>query len=96
MTRSKWLVNSNNQGQKGLGNIFLPMMKINEGNRNILGAMIESNIKSGNQKLIDKNKLEWGVSITDACIDISTTNKLLDQLYNSLSVRFRKRKRNDI
>ena len=28
--------------------------QISEGNRNILGAMIESNIKSGNQKLIDK------------------------------------------
>ena len=70
--------------------------QISGGNRNILGAMIESNIKSGNQKLIAKDKLEWGVSITDACIDMNTTNKLLDQLYNSLSIRFRKRKRTDI
>jgi len=70
--------------------------QIKKGNTNILGGMIESNIKNGNQKLIDKDKLEWGVSITDACIDISTTNKLLDQLYNSLSVRFKKRKWTDI
>ena len=70
--------------------------QISGGDRNILGEMIESNIKSGNQKLIDKDKLEWGVSITDACIDMNTTNKLLDQLYKSLSIRFRKRKRTDI
>ena len=70
--------------------------QINKGNTNILGGMIESNIKSGNQKLITKDKLEWGVSITDACIDMNTTNKLLDQLYKSLSVRFKKRKRTDI
>jgi len=70
--------------------------QIKKGNTNILGGMIESNIKSGNQKLITKEKLEWGVSITDACIDMKTTSKLLDQLYKSLSVRFKKRKRTDI
>ena len=35
----------------------------------IIGVMIESNINSGKQKLVSKENLKYGVSITDACID---------------------------
>ena len=70
--------------------------QIKNGEKNIIGVMVESNIKSGKQKLINKDELEWGVSITDACIDIKTTSKLVSYLYNALSVRFKKRKKYDI
>jgi 3-deoxy-7-phosphoheptulonate synthase len=49
----------------------------------IRGIMIESNIHKGNQLLSANLKL--GVSITDACIDISTT-KTLFALLNATSV----------
>lgn len=62
--------------------------QIKKGNTNILGVMIESNIKSGNQKLNNKEDLVWGVSITDACINLDTTCNLLNKLYEVLSVRF--------
>ena len=70
--------------------------QIIKGNNNILGVMIESNLKEGNQKLIKKEDLEWGISITDACIDMDTTCNLLNNLYEALSIRFRKRKICDI
>jgi len=50
----------------------------------VRGIMLESNIKKGNQKLKTKETLEYGVSITDACIDIETTKTLL-HLLNSMS-----------
>ena len=66
--------------------------QLNHNNTNIIGVMIESNIKEGNQKLISKDKLKYGVSITDACIDLPTTKIVLEQLYNSLNIRFTKKR----
>jgi 3-deoxy-7-phosphoheptulonate synthase len=54
--------------------------QILEGNKSIVGMMIESNIGPGNQKLTsDRSNLAYGVSITDACIDWETTEKLLTE-----------------
>lgn len=52
--------------------------QILEGNRSIIGVMIESNIGPGNQKIPeDLAQLQYGVSITDACMDWQTTEKCL-------------------
>jgi 3-deoxy-7-phosphoheptulonate synthase len=51
--------------------------QIVEGNRSIVGAMIESNLEWGNQPLAERSKLHYGVSITDACIDWQTTQRAL-------------------
>ena len=48
-----------------------------EGNRAIVGAMLESNIYEGNQSCADPNQLAYGISITDECISWETTEKLL-------------------
>ena len=58
--------------------------QLKDGENNILGVMLESHLKEGNQKLGAKNELEYGKSITDACIDIDTTQALLNNLYNSI------------
>ncbi len=55
--------------------------QIRDGNRSIVGLMIESNLGPGNQSLnADRNKMRYGVSITDACIDWQTTESLLRTL----------------
>ena len=60
--------------------------QIVEGNTSILGAMIESNLGWGNQKLRgDPSQLEYGVSITDACIDWDTTEEALRRLSSKLN-----------
>ncbi|MCP3907872.1 MAG: 3-deoxy-7-phosphoheptulonate synthase [Oceanicoccus sp.] len=44
------------------------------GNQSIVGLMIESNINEGNQSIPDDlSQLQYGVSVTDGCIDWDTT-----------------------
>ena len=48
--------------------------QILEGNRSIIGLMVESHIGWGSQKIPDDHsQLKYGVSITDACIDWDAT-----------------------
>jgi 3-deoxy-7-phosphoheptulonate synthase len=50
------------------------------GNRSIIGLMLESNLESGNQKIpADLSELRYGVSVTDACIDWEATEQTLEQ-----------------
>lgn len=59
--------------------------QIRSGNRSLLGAMIESNLEAGNQSFPQpKEKLRYGVSITDGCIGWDTTEKLVRDLYAGL------------
>lgn len=55
------------------------------GNRNIMGLMIESNLRAGNQKLSDPSSLKHGVSITDACIDWDETEELIREAHAQLA-----------
>jgi 3-deoxy-7-phosphoheptulonate synthase len=57
--------------------------QIREGNDSIIGLMLESNLHAGNQKL--GTDLRYGVSITDACIDWSATERLLAELADGLA-----------
>ncbi len=51
--------------------------QIEQGTHKIMGIMIESNLHAGKQKVVPGQPLEYGVSITDACIDWDTTATLL-------------------
>jgi 3-deoxy-7-phosphoheptulonate synthase len=61
--------------------------QIAAGNRNIIGAMIESNLVAGAQKLVPGQSLVYGQSITDACIDWNETRTLLTELAASVRSR---------
>jgi 3-deoxy-7-phosphoheptulonate synthase len=55
------------------------------GNTSIIGLMLESHLHAGNQKLTDDpSALQYGVSITDACIDWATTEETLRQAHEHL------------
>ena len=55
--------------------------QIVEGNTSIIGLMIESNLKAGNQSIPDNlDELEYGVSVTDGCIDWETTERCLREM----------------
>ncbi len=59
--------------------------QIAEGNTSICGAMVESNLNAGNQKIPENlDDLKYGVSITDACIDWQTTESTLRDLRNRI------------
>ena len=53
--------------------------QIINGNEGIAGVMLESHINPGNQSLTsDISKLEFGVSITDACVGWDKTKEILE------------------
>ncbi|OBX35804.1 phospho-2-dehydro-3-deoxyheptonate aldolase, Tyr-sensitive [Halomonas elongata] len=64
-----------------------------EGNRSIIGLMVESNINWGNQKIPeDIDQLAYGVSITDACIDWETTEKSFKEMNEKLTATLASRR----
>lgn len=66
--------------------------QIEQGNQSIIGLMIESNIKEGNQSPNKiKNKMLYGVSVTDPCINWIMTEKLLINTYQRLKLILKKR-----
>lgn len=59
--------------------------QILEGNKSICGVMIESHLHAGNQKIPENlSDLQYGVSVTDACIDWETTEKSLRALRDKI------------
>jgi 3-deoxy-7-phosphoheptulonate synthase len=58
------------------------------GNRSIVGLMLESHLKAGNQPIPkDLSTLEYGVSITDPCMDWQSTETLIRKLHAALQGR---------
>lgn len=49
----------------------------------ICGLMIESNINEGSQSIDCENK-KYGISITDPCISIQETDRIINKLFNSI------------
>lgn len=59
--------------------------QIVEGNKSIIGLMVESNIGAGNQNIpANLCDLKYGVSVTDACIDWETTEKAVRKMRDAL------------
>jgi 3-deoxy-7-phosphoheptulonate synthase len=59
--------------------------QILEGNTSIIGLMIESNLRAGNQAIpANLDELEYGVSVTDGCIDWVTTELCLRTMHDKL------------
>jgi len=57
------------------------------GERRIIGVMIESHLKAGRQDLVPGKALDYGVSITDACLGWEDTVRLLDTLAEGVRAR---------
>ncbi|NIC06689.1 3-deoxy-7-phosphoheptulonate synthase [Billgrantia bachuensis] len=59
--------------------------QILEGNRSIMGLMVESNLGWGSQKILDDHsQMQYGVSVTDACIDWPTTEETMTRMAQKL------------
>ncbi len=57
------------------------------GSRSITGVMIESHLVAGRQDAKPGAPLTYGQSITDACVSWDTTQKVLEQLADSVRAR---------
>jgi len=80
--------NSNKEYQRQVEVLENVVQQIVDGNQSISGVMIESNLEAGNQKVpADPSQLKYGVSITDACIDWNTTERILLEAHRKLQKR---------
>jgi 3-deoxy-7-phosphoheptulonate synthase len=61
--------------------------QISDGERRIIGAMIESNLVAGRQDVLPGAALTYGQSITDGCIDLQTTASALNLLADAVTAR---------
>jgi 3-deoxy-7-phosphoheptulonate synthase len=81
--------NSSKQPERQPEVVRAVLEQVVNGNNCIMGAMVESNIGGGNQPFPQpKDKLRYGVSITDACIDWPTTEALVREIHQALAPRF--------
>lgn len=77
--------NSQKQFKKQISVVDTISQQIGAGNKNITGVMIESHLVEGNQKITDS--LNYGQSITDACIGWDDTITCLDSLSSAVKKR---------
>jgi len=61
--------------------------QVAKGDERIFGVMIESHLKAGRQDLVADRELEYGQSITDACIGWDETVPLLQKLAEAVRAR---------
>ncbi len=81
--------NSSKQYQKQMDVGADVAAQLAAGDHRIVGVMVESHLNPGRQDIVPGKALEYGVSVTDACIGWSDTEKLLNQL--AAAVRERRR-----
>tara|TARA_Y100000588_G_scaffold74661_1_gene77518 strand:+ start:271 stop:1323 length:1053 start_codon:yes stop_codon:yes gene_type:complete len=72
---------NSNKDHKRQSVVFQNLLDQRRSNKGIVGVMIESNINSGSQSLGEPSELEYGVSITDACIGWAETEELVRSAY---------------
>ena len=67
--------------------------QILKGNKSIVGVMLESHLNEGRQDIpADLSDLQYGVSVTDACMDWGTTEGSLRELAHTLQSTLRHRR----
>jgi 3-deoxy-7-phosphoheptulonate synthase len=70
------------------------VQQIRNGNRSVVGFMVESFLEPGNQPIPDdRSKLRYGCSVTDACVGWETTIEMLREAHRALSDILPRRKR---
>jgi 3-deoxy-7-phosphoheptulonate synthase len=61
--------------------------QVARGQEHIVGVMLESFLREGNQKVGPKSSLEYGKSVTDACLGWDATLPVLDRLAEAVCQR---------
>ena len=61
--------------------------QIRAGDRRVIGVMVESHLVGGSQKLVPGEPLQYGQSITDACLGFEQTEQLLEGLAEAVRAR---------
>lgn len=81
--------NSSKQHQRQLEVCRDVAAQIASGEKRIMGVMVESHLKAGRQDVVTGKDLEYGLSITDACIGWDDSVKILQELADAVAERRR-------
>jgi 3-deoxy-7-phosphoheptulonate synthase len=77
--------NSQKNHHKQLDVLESVSQQIENGNKSIIGVMLESNLCEGNQPIPDDlEEIRYGISVTDACINWETTENALRSMATRL------------
>jgi len=78
---------NSNQDYRNQGKVIEDVAsQISAGNKSIFGLMLESNLFSGKQKILDnQDEMEYGISVTDGCIDWLETHEVIKKLAKKIS-----------
>jgi len=69
--------------------VFQELVRQSITDKSVIGAMVESNLKAGSQSFPQPvDELEYGVSITDGCIDWETTERIIREGHEALAPLF--------
>jgi 3-deoxy-7-phosphoheptulonate synthase len=79
--------NSSKQYQRQIPVAHDVAQQVAQGERRIVGVMVESNLHEGRQDIIVGVPLQHGVSVTDACISMAQTEPLLQELAQAVRSR---------
>ena len=83
--------NSSKQHEKQMDVARDIAAQISSGSRNVFGLMVESHLKAGAQKFTagkdDARALEYGQSITDACLGWNDSLAMLESLSAAVEAR---------
>jgi len=81
--------NSNKMPEKQPEVAAVIAAQIAGGDRRIIGVMVESHLVAGRQDVVPGLGLTYGQSITDGCIDLTTTEQVLIRLAEAVALRRR-------
>ena len=78
--------NSNKNYKNQMSVIEYAANILSENKDAMMGFMVESNMIEGKQTLVfgEADKLEWGKSITDSCVNLDETEEMIKKIYNIL------------
>jgi len=79
--------NSRKQPERQVSVVEDIASQVERGDRRIVGLMLESFIEAGRQDVVDKEKLVYGQSITDPCMDWAQTVNTLQILASAVQSR---------
>ena len=88
--------NSSKEHQKQLDVGTSVAKQVADGDTRLFGVMVESHLKAGRQDLVPGQTLEYGQSITDACISWDDSVPLLEQLAEAVAERRLKASTEDV
>lgn len=79
--------NSNKKAENQIGVVADIAQQMADGDKRIIGVMVESNLVAGRQDLVERQPLTYGQSITDGCVGWDDSARIIETLATAVRIR---------